>query len=266
MITHEVLVQARTDRWRELAGAGSAAQLTREAGLVSAEDLESWRPDGMREAEVALEAGELIELALWPEGLRFTVPEWLELIYVLMGDRHPANDVERDVQRGRLSRLAAEVFGLLREASGAQAATPASELQARLGAQRVSLLATERALAELARGLRVLRVGGNGGESRWRAAMAVYPHLPKRMDAMGAVEAAAGLLSLRLARQVCDTEAGLAEYFSPVISKARVHAALQGLATAGAIELEAIEGRKGWRMRQQQSAVSHQRGRRLAES
>ncbi|MGH9518956.1 MAG: hypothetical protein ACRD2D_04870 [Terriglobales bacterium] len=246
MITNDELEQTRAKRRQELEGAESAAQLTREAGLVSAEDLESWRPDGVREAEVALEAGELIELALWPEGLRFTVPEWLELVYVLAGDRHPGPDVERDVHRGRLSRLAAEVFGLLREA---QAAMPASELQARLGAQRVSLLATERAVGELARGLRALRVGRHGGESVWRATVAAYPQLPKKKDAIAAMEAAAGVISLRLQRQVCDTEAGLAEYFAPVISNARVHAALQGLAVAGAIELEAIEGRKGWRMK-----------------
>lgn len=256
MITQEELERARAERWRELTltAADEAPGLAREAGLVRSTEWEHWQADGLARAEAAVEAGTVVELALWPEGLRYTVPEWLELIYVLAGDRHPASDSKREAERGRLSWLAAEVYQLLAQ-SGA-AALGASELRELIGTARTSILAVERALAELARGLKALRVGRRGGENVWQATVAVYPKLAKEMDLVGAVEAAAGLITLRLERQVCDTEAGLAEYFRPVISQARVHAALQGLATAGAVADEAIEGRPGWRMRKSKERLA----------
>lgn len=222
----------------------SVAEWVGELGFATAAEL----GDGAIEAlEGALAERRVIELWLWPGVLRYCPDELLGYVYVCVGDRIPREDYKRQVREKQLSWLAAEVYEQLLAAGAAR--TP-SELREKLGVERTSPMSIERALSELAKTLKVVRLGRRGGEPRWQALVTAFPHLARVVDTVSLVEAAAALISRYLDAMVCESEESLAAFFAPLFARSRVRAALNGLEAAQEAETVSLDGRQAWRLRE----------------
>ncbi|MGH9418261.1 MAG: hypothetical protein ACRD01_16700 [Terriglobales bacterium] len=193
----------------------------------------------------AVASAQVIELWQWPGILRYCARERLEAVYTCIGDRHPADDFRRQADERQLSWLAAEVFSLLLAHDGPRTA---AEIRGVIGAERTSVLAVERALHELARSLKVLRVGrAENGGPQWRPLLQVAPEVvkPNPRPQLGAV---AELVVHYLKSRVLETEEMLVEMLAPLAGRTRVHDAIIGLNTVHQIELDNLDGRPAFRI------------------
>jgi hypothetical protein len=197
--------------------------------------------------EAALAERRVVELWLWPGVLRYCSAELLGYAYVCVGDRYPQEDYKRQVKEKQLSWLAAEVYEQLLAAPAAR--TP-DELRAPLGVERTSPLGIERALGELARTMKVVRLGRRDGAPQWQTLLGAFPHLRRAVDTVSLVEAAAALISGYLDAMVCEDEESLAAFFAPLFSRSRVRAALTALEAAQEAEPMSLDGRAAWRLRE----------------
>lgn len=254
-MTTDELQKARAARAAALRPAGISGEAlrawVRNLGFATLPELAVWSDLAPELLEEELAALSVVELRLWPGELRYCAVELLEYVYVCVGDRHPRRDYLRQARERRLSWLAAEVFTLLLEGE----AWTSARLRDRMGAQRTSVLSLERALAELAASLKVLRVGRAAGVPLWRALVCALPRVPDAVDTVSLLQSAAALVTQRLDVAVCDTEEGLAEALAPLHSRARLHAALVGLEAARVITSEALDGRPAWRLWQPRHAA-----------
>lgn len=197
--------------------------------------------------EEALADCRVVELWLWPGEQRYCRPDLLGYVYAAAGDRHPRKDYQQQAARNQISWLAAESFTDL---LSSPAALTAAQLRDIMGAERTSALTLEHALHELARTLKVVRCGrAPSGDARWRPLVLALPEVTKAIDRISQVQAAAALVSHHLATAVCETEEGLAAFFSPLFSRTRIHETLSALEAAGVLALDNIEGRPAWRLR-----------------
>jgi len=244
-MTGEELQQARAARWQALqpdqVSSAALRAWVREIGFAELPALEAWALEAPAWVEAELAALHLIELAVWPGVHRYVPVELLEYIYVAVGDRHPRSDFRKQASRGQISWLAAEVFEQLLAAPGPLG--PA-DLRERLGTERTSLLGLERALAELAPSLKVIRVG----RGIWRPLVLALPRVPAAMDQVSLAAAAAALVSHWLDVNICDTEAGIAAYFAPLLSRSRIHDALNALETARQVTIDTLDGQSAFRL------------------
>lgn len=244
-MTSEELQQARTARWLALRPEKATPAALRtwvgEIGFVDAPEIEAWAPEALGWLENELAALRLIELAVWPGVFRYASAEILDYIYAAIGDRHPRRDFRRQAQRGQITYLAAEVYDLLLAAPSAMSA---EALRDQLGAERISLLAVERALAELRPSLKVVRVGPD----LWRPLVAARPEVATIMDRVSLSEAVAALVSQWLDVRVCDTEAAIAAYFAPLFARSRVHDALMALETQRQLAPDSLDGQPAFRL------------------
>ncbi|TAN24262.1 MAG: hypothetical protein EPN33_00375 [Acidobacteria bacterium] len=198
--------------------------------------------------EEALADFRLVELWLWPGELRYCRPDLLGYVYVAAGDRHPLKDYQRQAARNQLSWLAAESFTDL---LASPTALTAAQLRDIMGAERTSALTIEHALQELARRLKIVRCGrAPSGDALWRPLVLALPEVPKAIDRISQIQAVAALISHHLATALCETEVGLAAFFSPLFSRTRIHEALSAFEVAGTVVLDNLEGRPAWRLRQ----------------
>lgn len=243
-MTSEELHNARAARWQALRpGQPSPAALRawmRDVGIVELPELEAWSsaaPEWLQADLVALRA---IELAVWPGVHRYIPVELIEYVYVAVGDRHPRADYRRQASRGQISWLAAEVFERLLAVDGALSP---STLREQLGAERISVLAVERALAELAPSLKVIHVG----PQQWRPLVTALPQVPGALDRLSQSQAAAALVSQWLDVRVCDTEGGIAAYFAPLFSRSRIHDVLMALESTRQLTLDSLDGQPAFR-------------------
>lgn len=197
--------------------------------------------------EEALADFRLVELWLWPGELRYCRPDLLGYVYAAAGDRHPRKDYQQQAARNQISWLAAESFTDL---LASPAALTAGQLRDMMGAERTSALTIEQALHELARTLKIVRCGrAPAGDALWRPLVLALPEVPKAIDRISQVQAAAALISHHLATALCETEEGLAAFFSPLFSRARIHEALSAFEAAGTVALDNLEGRPAWRLK-----------------
>lgn len=244
-MTGDELRQARAARWAELRPAEVSADAlhawVRNLGFVTLPTLAEWSEAAPEMLERELGELRLIELYLWPGVHRYAAAELLEFVYVCVGDRNPRRDFKKQAGQGRLSWLAAEVYEYLLQHPRSRTSL---ELRDAMGAARTSVLGIERALAELAATLKVLRVGGN----RWRALAQALPEVPAAIDRISQLEAAAALVSQYLDVMVCDTEESIAAFFSPLLSRSRVRDAVNGLEVRRELRLESLEGRPALRL------------------
>jgi len=197
--------------------------------------------------EGALAAGEAFEINLWPHELRIVPRELIQYFFNAVGDRHPKQDFRRQADAGKLSPLAAAVFEeMLRSPR-----TPVSAeiLRDRLGAERTSVLGIERSLAELAKTLKVSRVGrASSGERLFQPTVALVPAIASSTSQLSHGEAAAALITVRLRLTVCDTEEGLADFLAPIFTRAKIHEALTALDAARRLAQATLDGRKAFRL------------------
>ncbi len=173
-MTLEELQQRRSERWEQLLAAARmdakpATALVRRAGLaawqalpgIALGSLHSLAAGGIspqrlqEELEALLTAKELFELQLWPAPI-YTSRELLPVIYVWAG---PSPHASR--QR---SPLAGQIETELLQHD----ALTTAELRRKLGFARTSEAAIEKACHELARMLRVTRIGSQQGGARWQ--------------------------------------------------------------------------------------------------
>lgn len=195
--------------------------------------------------EQAVAAAHVIELWQWPGIQRYCARERLEAVYTCVGDSNPAEDYKRQAAERQLSWLASEVFRLL---LAHDVPRTAAELRGDIGAERTSVLAVERALHELARTLKVLRVGrGETGGPLWRPLLQVAPEVAAP-NPRSQVDAVAELLGHYLNARVVETEETLVGVFAPLAGRARVHDAIIGLHTARQLELDSLDGRPAYRL------------------
>ncbi|MGH9467129.1 MAG: hypothetical protein ACRD1Y_07215 [Terriglobales bacterium] len=187
----------------------------------------------------------VVELWVWRQPLRYCAADLLPFVYVAVGDRHPEKDFRRQAQRGTLSRLAAEAYEQLLVSPSALTATRLRDL---LGAARISRLAVDRSLFELAQTLKIVRCGRNEGETEWRPLLAALPDVPGAVDHIAQSQAAAALLTQYLDVNVCATEPELADWFSPLFSRTLIHSALKALAAARQLTPDALDGHPAWRL------------------
>ncbi len=246
-MTSEDLLTARAARQNSVRPAAltpaSVAGWVAELGFTTAAQLGD---EAVEPLEAALAERRVVELWLWPGVLRYCSAELLGYVYVCVGDRNLREDFRRQARERQLSWLAAEVYEQLLGAEGAR--TP-GEVRERLGVERTSPLSIERALSELAKTLKVVRLGRRGGEPQWQTLLAAFPHLQRAVDTVSLVEAAAALISRYLDAMVCESEELLAAFFTPLFSRSRVRAALNGLEAAQEAETVSLDGRQAWRLR-----------------
>lgn len=193
----------------------------------------------MLDAELA--GSRIVELWLWPGTLRYCDAAIVNYVFVCAGDRNPSAAVEEQAEKRQITPLAASVYRLLAAAS--VPLTP-EQLRDHIGVQRTSVLAIERALAELANTLKVVHLGSIG----WRTLVAVRPAIAEAF-AISRIEAVTAFLTRYLDLMVCDTEANCATYLEPLASRSQVHAALAGLQAAGQLAPEFLDGVPAFRMR-----------------
>lgn len=249
-MTSEDLLTARAARREALRPAGldpgSLRAWVRSLGLATLPML----GDGAAELlEEELAALQVVELWQWPGLLRYCDAEMVGYVYVCIGDRAPRQDYHVQANKGLLSWLAAETYELMLAAKGGLSN---AELRERLGPERTSTLGMERALVELTRTLKVLRVGCRGGlgsEALWQPLALALPEVPTWVDRVSQGEAAAALASQYLDLQICESEENLALFFAPLFSRAKLHAALLGLEAARQVSLDSLDGRPAWRLR-----------------
>lgn len=251
MITLDDLQAARAAKWAAFrpleVSAASLRGWVRDLGFADLPDLAVWSDAAPELLEGELAAVHIAELALWPGRHRYIPVELLGYVYVCVGDRHPRRDFQRQAGKRQLSWLAAEVYALMLE-TPAPMSSP--QLRDRMGAERTSVLGIERALGELAATLKVLRVGRTpAGDNLWRPLVSVLPAVPAQVDTVSLVEAAGALVSQRLGFMICETEEGLAEFFSPLLSRARVRAALVGLEAGSELATDSLDGRPAFRLK-----------------
>ncbi|MGH9412795.1 MAG: DNA glycosylase AlkZ-like family protein [Terriglobales bacterium] len=243
----------------ELLAARTAYQATLRPTALDAETLVAWvatlsfptLTDLGEEAPALVEAAladcRVAELWLWPGTPRYCHADLLGYVYAAAGDRHPRKDYHQQANRRQLSWLAAAVFTLLLEAPEAMTA---AQLRDRMGAERTSALAIEHACHELAGTLKVVRCGrAPGGDPLWRPLLAALPEVPQAIDHISQLQAAAALITHHLETALCVTEAGLAEFFSPLFSRSRIHEAVAGLERARELALDNLEGRQAFRLK-----------------
>jgi len=250
-MTAEELHLARAQKWAALRPAEVSAASLRawigELGFVILPTLLEWSEAAPELLESELAAVHVVELALWPGIHRYAPVELLHYVYVSVGDRRPRQDYKQQAGEGKLSWLAAEVFETMLAAA---APLTSSQLRDRLGAERTSTLGVERALHELSLTLKVLRVGHSAdGRNAWRPLVELLPDVPASTSSISLVQAAAALISHWLGVMICDTEEAIAEFFSPLFSRSRVHAALSGLEAGREVALDSLDGRHAYRLR-----------------
>lgn len=200
--------------------------------------------------ETEISALRAIELAFWPDEWRYCGAGLLGYVYVCIGDRDPLEDYKTQASQRHLSWLASEAYEQL---LAADAPLAAADLRARMGAGRITILALERSLLELARQLKILRVGRADGAPLWRPLVRALPEIPSWVNRVQQNEAAAALLTHRLGALVCESEENLAAFFSPLLSRARIRAALIGLEAGREVLPESLDGRPAWCLRQPQA-------------
>jgi hypothetical protein len=223
--------------WIAELGFATAAQL----GDAAAEPLEA-----------ALAERRVVELWLWPGVLRYGSAELLGYVYVCVGDRYPREDYKRQVREKQLSWLAAEVYEQL---LAAEAPRTPDELRQPLGVERTSPLGIEHALGELAKTMKVVRLGRREGQPQWQTLLGAFPQLRRVVDQVSLPAATGALISRYLDAMVCEDEDSLAAFFAPLFSRSRVRAALNTLAAAQEAETVSLDGRRAWRLREEEEAV-----------
>ncbi|MGH9482374.1 MAG: hypothetical protein ACRD1L_09810 [Terriglobales bacterium] len=256
-MTHEDVQLARAQRL----GALRPAEITpaamhavlRELGCARLSELAAALGGEPEAAAAPLEAEiaerRAVELAVWPGEFRYCAAELLGYLYVCVGDRNPLEDYKRQAAQRQLSWLASEAFAELLASEGA---LTAGDLRARMGPGRISILALERSLLELARTLKVLRTGRapTDGAPLWQPLARALPEIPGWVNQVSHNEAAAALLTQRLDLQVCESEEKLEEYFSPLLSRVKIRAALSGLEANREVTPDSLDGRSAWRLRE----------------
>ena len=228
-------VSAAADVWPSLdAWLARHAADPADASLLAAEEAaaHAWLADFVRAKQVA-------ELAIWPSGPVYVSADLLPNIYVWRGDRHPERDFERQVEQGRISPLAGRIYAALL----AGPAMGSTELRDRLGAQRTSIPAVLHGLRELAASLKIVPVEIAGPEPRWQPLCAAFPHVPRAISTLSRPAAALALVVKYLEVAVVAEEAGIAEFFAPILPGTAVRSALSALASARQTEATAVDGR-----------------------
>lgn len=186
----------------------------------------------------------IVEVDLW-RTLRLYVPrDLLGYLYVSVGDRKPEKDFRTQLNKGMLSSLAAEVYILLLE----HHAMTRTELREKLGPDRTSPLAIDRAVGELALTLKVVRVGERDGDPLWNTVLHAFPEAPAMLQHVSRLEAAAALISKLLSLLIVETEESIAEFFTPIFPRSRTHSVLMGLEAGREVVLEHVDGRPAWRL------------------
>jgi uncharacterized protein YcaQ len=260
-LNKEEIILARAERLAELRATAQAASSPALAavgllGFATWPELHTLvAPDANERAlatlvhavEAALATGEAFEINLWPHELRVVPRELIQYFYNARGDRHPKRDFRRQADSGQLSPLAAAVFEAMLHAP--QTPVSAEILRDRLGAERTSVLGIERSLAELAKTLKVSRVGRAPSGERWfQPTVALLPTLATSTSQLSHGEAAAALITVRLRATVCDTEEDLTEFFAPIFTRAKIHEALTALDAARCLAQVTLDGRKAFRL------------------
>jgi uncharacterized protein YcaQ len=123
-----------------------------------------------------------------------------------------------------------------------------SELRDRFGAERISSLAVERAIAELVPTLKVLRVGTREGEPIWQATVRAAPSVKEEALGIAKIHAAGALISKYLGTMLVAREEEIARFFVPVFPTARTHSALLGLSAGREVSLDSIDGAPAFRL------------------
>jgi len=186
----------------------------------------------------------VVEVDCWPGHKLYLPDELLPFCYALTGDRRPQRDVASQVQQGKLSRLAGEVY----EALLASPPLSAAGLRDLLGAGRVSALAVERAVAELTPTLKVIRVGLDDGTPIWQPLVRIDPETTHAAEQISRPEALAALISKLLGTVLVATEDELAHFFHPLAPLSRTRAALRGLQAGRELVPESLDGEAAVRL------------------
>jgi hypothetical protein len=202
--------------------------------------------------EANLATVKLVELQLWPGMKVYVHAELLPFVYASVGDRRPDRDFLNQQKAGRLSELAAEMFRMLLSEGQPMSR---NELRDRVGAQRVSSLAVERAMAELAPTLKVLRVGMREGEPIWQATVRAAPTVKDETLGIAKIHAAGALISKYLGTMLAAKEEDIARFFVPVFPSSRTHSALLGLSAGREVALDSIDGVPAYRLALTRMAV-----------
>ena len=276
-MTSEELQQLRHAKWQALTGRGLTSErlleFVQEAGFcpftahpglhLPAIDTLAGAPIGASDAPAReLTAGErslhnaqelleyhirhrhIVEVDLW-RSFRLYVPrDLLGYLYVSVGDRKPEKDFRAQLNKGHLSSLPAEVYALLLE----HQAMTRSELREKLGPDRTSPMAIDRAVGELALTLKAVRVDQRDGEPCWNAVLHAFPEAPAMLQQVSKLEAAAALISKLLNLMIVETEDALAEFFTPIFPRSRTHSVLLGLEAGREVMVEHLDGRPAWRL------------------
>lgn len=186
----------------------------------------------------------VVEVDLW-RSFRLYVPRDLfGYLYVSVGDRKPEKDFRTQLNKGMLSSLSAEVFVLLLE----HHAMTRTELREKLGPDRTSPLAIDRAINELALTLKVVRVGEKDGDPRWDAVLHAFPEALAMQQHVSKLEAAAALISKLLSLVIVETEEAIGDFFTPIFPRSRAHSVLMGLDAGREVMVEHLDGRPAWRL------------------
>jgi len=194
--------------------------------------------------ERCLAAHAVVEVDCWPGHKLYIPDELLPFCYALVGDRRPQLDAAAQVQQGKISRLAGEVFEVLLTSPPLTAAG----LRDLLGAGRVSTLAVERALAELTPTLKIIRVGLEDGAPLWQPLVRIDPETTQAAQQISRPEALAALISKLLGSVIVATEDELAQFFHPVAPLSRTRAALRGLQAGRELIPESLDGEAAVRL------------------
>ncbi len=276
-MTSDELQQLRHARWQALTGCGLTSErlleFVQEAGFcpftahpglhLPAIDTLAGVPLGAADAPLReLTAGErslhnarelleyhirhrqIVEVDLW-RSFRLYIPcDLLGYLYVSVGDRKPEKDFRTQLNRSLLSSLAAEVYALLLE----HQEMTRTELREKLGPDRTSPLAIDRAVGELALTLKVVRIGERNGDPLWGTVLHFFPEAPAMLQHVSKLEAAAALVSKLLNLVIVETEDAVAEFFTPIFPRSRAHSVLMGLEAGREVMVEHIDGRPAWRL------------------
>lgn len=187
---------------------------------------------------------QIVEVDLW-RSFRLYVPrDLLGYLYVSVGDRKPEKDFRSQLNKGVLSSLAAEVYVLLLD----HQAMTRTELREKLGPDRTSPLAIDRAVGELTLTLKAVRIGERNGDPLWDAVLHSFPEAPATLQHVSKLEAAAALISKLLNLVIVETEDAIAEFFTPIFPRSRTHSVLMGLEAGREVMIEHLDGRPAWRL------------------